>query len=742
MFSTKNLIFSTLLLLISGLSQAATYYVSPTGSATWSNCRSDTPIDGNAACSPSTAMENVRAGDTVYFRAGNYYPPNVSDISFPSWYPSSSGTSTNPIIIMAYEGETATIYQPNNGAAAVGTARNTYVTWDGFTFIKTTTTEAGGIYRCYMGSNNTIRNSIFIGNDANGSTTNQVGVYINECVDTYIYNNIFRDFIGGGNIGAMWLMEDSNAYVYNNDFYDSDNGIQTKSQFSGIYAYNNFFRGVAIPFHWQQQHETVRDFFIHNNVAILPSGGTFLYAFDPAYVYNNTQVYNNTIYCTAGCTNVFLGNSNTLTSKYWNNIVYGASGTTVFERLTSGPGLPDYMDFNNYYSVSNSSWRMDSSTYSNISSWRSASGFDNNSITTNPNFVNAGGLTPDAYKRTSYPTNGRGGIYASIMGAYVTGDEVIGTYYADRRIVTQQNQSTPPPITVNSTLLFEEYFEDASFAARDWYDTTNLTLSSTEHIPGSTSSAEFRFLQGASTPTSGSGIRKLFTETDSVFVSYWVKYSENYTGSNQDFHPHEFQILTNMDSAYHGPSRSHLTTYIEQNEGRPRLQITDALNIDVLRIGQNLVNITEERSVAGCNGDSDGYGDGDCWTCGSNQCSEKVWQTSNVYFQDTPGNYYKNDWHYIEVYFKLNSISNGIGVADGVMQYWYDGELIIDHQDIMFRTGQHPNMRFNQLIIAPWIGSGSPVDQSMWIDNLSVATAKPSSAPVTKPMPPSELTAD
>lgn len=722
------LAMTTTLTLITGASEAETFYVSPTGAASWANCQGSTPLDNTSACSPSTAMTNVAAGDVVYFRAGDYYPPSVPDESFPAWYPRSSGTNVNSILIKAYNGETARIYQPSDGNAAVGAARSNYVIWDGFTFIKTTTTTANGIYRCYLGDNNTIRNSEFIGNQAT-TYTNQVGVYINDCTNTYIHNNIFRDFTGSGNTGGMWLMEDSNAYIYNNDFYDSDNGIQTKSAFSGLYAYKNFFREVAIPFHWQQQESTVRDFFIYNNVAIMPSGGTFLYAFDPAYVYNNTQVYNNTVYCPAGCTGIYLGNSNTRTSSFWNNIIYGqTSGSAVFNRLTSGLGMPDYMNNNNYYSTGTYSWRLNSTIYSSIADWGSASGFDANSVTTDPGFVNAGGNTAESYKRTSYPSNGRGGSYSSVMGAYVTGNEVIG--------------ATPAEISEQTSILFQETFEDSNFTDRGWYDSTNLLLSSTEHITDSTNSVEYRFLQGASTPTSGGGIRKLFTETETLSISYWVKYSANYTGSNQAFHPHEFQILTNVDGAYHGPSRSHLTTYIEQNEGMPRLQITDALNIDVNNIGLDLTGITETRSVSGCNGDSDGYGNGDCWACGSNQCCEKVWQTTSKYFQDTQGSYYKNDWHHVEVYFQLNSISNGTGVADGKMQYWYDDQLIMDYNNVMFRTGQHPDMKFNQLIIAPYIGSGSPVEQSMWLDDLIVATSKLPSNSNPAPSPLTNITVE
>jgi hypothetical protein len=43
----------------------------------------------------------------------------------------------------------------------------------------------------------------------------------------------------------------------------------------------------------------------------------------------------------------------------------------------------------------------------------------------------------------------------------------------------------------------------------------------------------------------------------------------------------------------------------------------------------------------------------------------------------------------------------------------------------MLRTGQYPDMKFNQFMIAPWIGDGSPVDQTFWVDDLTIATLRP-----------------
>jgi hypothetical protein len=75
----------------------------------------------------------------------------------------------------------------------------------------------------------------------------------------------------------------------------------------------------------------------------------------------------------------------------------------------------------------------------------------------------------------------------------------------------------------------------------------------------------------------------------------------------------------------------------------------------------------------------------------------------------------------------MNSVAGGIGVADGVMQYWFNGALVIDRHDILLRTGARPTIKFHQFLIAEYIGDGSPVDQYMWVDDLTLATGKPSS---------------
>lgn len=278
------------------------------------------------------------------------------------------------------------------------------------------------------------------------------------------------------------------------------------------------------------------------------------------------------------------------------------------------------------------------------------------------------------------------------------------------------------------TLLFQEDFEDANLSARGWYDNTNVLLSTNEHIAGSNSSAQYRFLPGATNPTIGGTQRHKFTPTSSFYVSYYVKYSSNWVGSNKPYHPHEFLALSTLDGDYDGPSENFLTVYIEQhyvNGGRPRLAMQDnkSINQSSGALPNNLVGATENRSTGGCNGVMESNLYSECYNAGSSWYNSKQ-ITGPVVFQPDPGSGYKNNWNFVEAYFQLNTIVNGIGMADGVIQYWFNGTPIIDRHDLLFRTGAHPTLQFNQFLIGPWIGDGSPLDQSMWVDNLRIATAR------------------
>ncbi|MFZ1676039.1 MAG: T9SS type A sorting domain-containing protein [Saprospiraceae bacterium] len=287
-------------------------------------------------------------------------------------------------------------------------------------------------------------------------------------------------------------------------------------------------------------------------------------------------------------------------------------------------------------------------------------------------------------------------------------------------------------------LIFDD-FESGDFAGKGWYDGFKDQRTTTEFKNG-THAYQGHFAQGAT--TSGAG-RHLFTETDKVYISYWVKYSANWIGSGVAYHPHEWSFLTNEDWIYQGPADTYLTTYIEQNGGKPLLALQDSKNVDpncILLNNNSFLGcngnfssypFTEDRSACSCNGLAGHLDKRDCFPdAGSSHgyYSSRSWHADSVYFRNTPGPYYKNDWHKIEAYFELNNIVSGIGIPDGKIRYWYDGQLLITSDSILMRTGAHPDMKFNQLFYGPYIGVGSPIDQTWWVDDLIIADGIPLTA--------------
>jgi hypothetical protein len=305
------------------------------------------------------------------------------------------------------------------------------------------------------------------------------------------------------------------------------------------------------------------------------------------------------------------------------------------------------------------------------------------------------------------------------------------------------------PSFAQNILIFEDY-ESGDFQNKGWYDGFADQRTTNEYKNG-THSYEGHFAKGAL--NSGAG-RRLFTPTDKVYISYWVKYSANWIGSGVGYHPHEWSMLTDEDWIYQGPADTYLTTYIEQNGGKPLLALQDSKNVDpncILLNDNSFVGcngdfdsyqFTEDRSACSCNGIAGYLDKKDCFVSpGSSHgyYSSRSWHADSIYFRNTPGPYYKNDWHKIEAYFALNSIVSGIGIPDGKIRYWYDGQLLITSDSILMRTGLHPDMMFNQLLYVPYIGVGSPIDQTWWVDDLIIADGIPSTALHDQPSRNSEI---
>ena len=346
---------------------------------------------------------------------------------------------------------------------------------------------------------------------------------------------------------------------------------------------------------------------------------------------------------------------------------------------------------------------------------------------------------------TATPRDANGNPLNGRSVTWVTGDPALATVNGSGLVMgvaagsvtitaTSEGKSGTAAVTVTASsgggsVLFQETFENTAFGSRGWYDNTGMAITDTQHITGSAHALEVHFRSGADMPTWGGAARHLFTATPTLYISYWVKYSSNWVGSGQPYHPHEFLVMSDLDGDYDGPSDNWLTLYVEhnyQNGGIPRLALQDnkAINTSYGTPPTNLIGITHNRSTGGCNGVVETNVVTSCYN-GPPWYNDKELHAGQVAFQPTPGPGYKGNWNHVEVYFQINSIVGGVGQADGVMQYWFNGTLVIDRRDMLFRAGARPSINFHQFLIAPYIGDGSPVDQYMWVDDLTVATAKP-----------------
>ncbi len=161
---------------------AATFWVSPTGAATWVNCKSDVPLSGTAACAYTTANLNVTAGDTVFFRGGTYTMSGGNNYNS-GVAPQVSGTSGNPIIYKAYAGETP-VFTGGLFNYGVRLININYIVIDGIIFQNI----PGGL-GSISGNYNEVKNSIF---EATAGSENQGGGFNITGQHTWFHHNIIR----------------------------------------------------------------------------------------------------------------------------------------------------------------------------------------------------------------------------------------------------------------------------------------------------------------------------------------------------------------------------------------------------------------------------------------------------------------------------------------------------------------------------------------------------------------------
>src|SRR5215831_11722095 len=105
------------------------------------------------------------------------------------------------------------------------------------------------------------------------------------------------------------------------------------------------------------------------------------------------------------------------------------------------------------------------------------------------------------------------------------------------------------------TVFFSENFDDTNFASRGWYDSTGGAVDTANHAPtpsGNPASFNCHWNLSGTDCAGGTPHRHLFTATNTVYVSFWMKLGSatvTWQDSGEPFHPHIIQILTDADSS-------------------------------------------------------------------------------------------------------------------------------------------------------------------------------------------------
>ncbi len=235
---------------------------------------------------------------------------------------------------------------------------------------------------------------------------------------------------------------------------------------------------------------------------------------------------------------------------------------------------------------------------------------------------------------------------------------------------------------------FVEHFDDTKLLDRGWYDGEQFVLGS-EPFAGAGCIA-FHWRDGDTKPEYSQGARHPIPPTDTVYVRFYQKLSAGWGWTGQNYHPHLMLLMTTANGAWDGPAATHLTTYIEPVGGRLRLAAQDIQNQDAPH------GLTQGELRGGYNG--------------------QLYDSADRLFAD-------DKWHLIEAMFRLNSVDRAAGAwqRDGQLRAWFDGKLVVERTDVVFRSVDYPDMKFNQFLLLPYFGDGLlPHAQTLWIDELAV----------------------
>lgn len=330
-----------------------TYWVSPTGAATWANAESATPLSGTACASIATANTNAEAGDTIYLREGTYNR---------YIYPTNSGTSGAKITFAAHTGETPTFTVLEAGGRwAIKLHGASYIVVDGITSY-----GCGAFFRIGYGScYNEIKNCTFSEDlhteysTALITWTSSAGVEGDGSSHNWIHDNTFTKYgaisscndLGTIRISSNGDDPSSNNTFENNVFSYGGHDLIDVGGWYNVVRNNTFHNDEA----WFEDTagtctNTPASGFFGNRCVLLSNSGDDLGTANHTLVEGNRIGYAGTPPDDDGAFGIENAGCHTL-ARY--NDIYGCYGAGFYSKMQPGGAYPSSLDSGSYARVYN-----------------------------------------------------------------------------------------------------------------------------------------------------------------------------------------------------------------------------------------------------------------------------------------------------------------------------------------------------------------------------------------------------
>lgn len=418
---------------------AGTYYVSPSGTASWSNCTTQ-----NQPCRASTAMANASAGDTVIFLDGTYsgLTYNNSNYDVPSLNPSNSGTSSSPITFKAQNQYQAVLIGYNDQGTKrvplIGANGRNYIIWDGFTLKAVDTNNDPVMASAYFYNSDysTVRNCDIQGAaHSTGGALNYEGVRVEASSHVLVEKNRIHGFIetsNNHNTSGTKQYYTKNITFRNNEIFDNTAGIYIKRDNDDTVIENNYIHdnylgeyasGNAVSSHGISHTNNV---YANSYVNIEIVGDSSSVDMDGLVFINNTFVGTSTSISINGASNT------RDPAILYNNIFYNSSTTirTVYDYTKIKES--DHNNHGNFNNIKLHDYGSNSTSYSSLTSWQASNILStgkspgSGSIASNPLFTNGSGSYSklDDFKLSSSSPCISAGRNGENMGADI---ETVGT---------------------------------------------------------------------------------------------------------------------------------------------------------------------------------------------------------------------------------------------------------------------------------------------------------------------------